>query len=103
MFAMDIPCILLLFTSILRKEEGLEFRKHNSLTHLPLPHSMVMLYCVVMDKRTSWCCLRVLCFFEATFISTLGRVYFQDLETASVVLVTRISGEKSNLRGFHVR
>ena len=81
MFAVDLPCILLLSVSVFWSEEGLEFIKHNSLTHLPLPHSVVMASWVVMDKCTSWCCLGVLCFFEATFISTLGHVYFRGFET----------------------
>ena len=32
---------------------------------------------------TSQCCLRVLCFSKATFISTLGHIYFRDFETGS--------------------
>lgn len=40
MFAVDLPCILFLSVSVFWSEEGLEFIKPSSLTHLPLPHSL---------------------------------------------------------------
>lgn len=51
---------------------------------------------------TSWCRLRVLCFSKATFVPTLGHIYFWDFETGSFHLGDwDCWGEKSNLRGFN--
>lgn len=45
------------------------------------------------------CCLRVLCFFEAIFISILGHFYFQDIEMGSFNLG---HWRKRKKRGFNV-
>lgn len=63
-------------------EEGLSLLRHYSLSSFTTPR----------DDRHCFPVLRVLYFSEATFISTLGHIYFQDLETGSLHL--GVAGEK---------
>lgn len=81
MFVKDIPCIFLLSISVFSSEEGLEVINRHFRGPLPFTSFSCNAILGADGQWTSRCCLRVLCFFEATFISALGHVYFWDFET----------------------
>lgn len=81
MFVKDIPCIFLLSISVFSSEEGLEVINQHFRDPLPFTSFSRNAILGADGQWTSRCCLRALCFFEATFISALGHVYFCDFET----------------------